>query len=103
MGVIEKVEQLEDRVKIHFHFSNGMHIPDEFRTKEILYDSIPNLSPVSAPKEDEDEEGYSHEYWFESIFINKIGVGIAYHFQEWQETVSSRMQSCIGGPYLVKE
>ena len=101
MDVIEKVEELEDRVKIHFHFSNGMHIPDEYKTREILYNSILNLprSP-SVPEVREDEDCCPPSYWSESIFIPKIKKTIAYHFKEWQESVSSRMQFFEGGPYL---
>ncbi|MFH1307558.1 MAG: hypothetical protein ABIH72_01770 [archaeon] len=101
MPVIEKVEELEDRVKIHLHFSNGMHIPDENRFKEILYENILLLaSPPKLPEQPHDH--CATEYWEESFDVEKVGGTVVYHFKEFQETVSSRMQIVHGGPYLRK-
>jgi hypothetical protein len=94
---IEKVEQLEDRVKFTLWFQNGCGIHDETLDVEILYSAIPNL-PSEPPLGDErvDDE----RYWAVSVDVPKVGARIVYHFREWQETCMARMQGIYGGPYL---
>ena len=66
--VIERVEQLEDRVRVHFWFRNGLNIKDEEDTKDILYDQIPTLK--KEPELVTDTDG---KYWAESFFVEKVG------------------------------
>jgi hypothetical protein len=102
MPVIRKVEELEDRLKVDFHFSNGMHINDAYLTKEIMYDTILSLQEPPPLKEvNEDEDVCPQNYWEESILVQRIGRTIIFQFEETQETTSSRMQSFLGGPYSV--
>lgn len=98
--VIEKVEYLEDRVKIHFHYLNQSPIPDEYSECDILYDSIPKLPLDSGlPKTMEGE--FDRDFWVEEVPVERLGKKIVYHFEEFQETAFSRMQMCVGGPYCM--
>ena len=94
---IDRIEQLEDRVKVHISFSNHSPIPDENTTSEILYSDIPSL-PI-APQVPKGR--YDSKFWAERVFIPKVNQTIEYHFHEWQETVAATMQGLEGGPYLV--
>jgi hypothetical protein len=94
MAIITSVLELEDRIKVSMHFSNGVPIPDVDETKEVLYKDIPNL-----PFEPKFNEKSS---WREMFFIEKINKRICYYFEEWLETANSKMQGMVGGPYLVK-
>jgi len=91
--VITHVEHLEDRIKIDYEFKNGIHIPDEGGYWDVLYEEVPKL-----PNEPELPKHGNH--WAEEVFVEKLGRKIVYHFEEFQETVSSRMQVRHGGPYL---
>jgi len=96
---IKKVEQLEDRVIIHFHFKNGERIPDDFEKKEILYSDIPHL-----PKDHEiQRDPGCINHWSEPVFIEKVNKTIIYYFKEWQETAYASMQGFEDGPFLVNK
>lgn len=97
MGNIEKVEEFEDHLKIHFHFFNGPAIADRYEVRVVLFSLIPKLTlaPPFPDRRDDDAK-----FWSESIFISKLGKTIKYHFVEWQETNHSLMQGLSGGPYL---
>lgn len=99
--VIERVEQFGDRIRVHLHFHNGMHIPDEHSTVELLYADIPSLPPPPEFQEWEESSGGIETNWAERVQVPAVGKTVAYHFSEWQETTSSRMQRLTGGPYLV--
>lgn len=100
MECINKVEHLDDRVRIHYQLKKPEGIPHVNGTEEVLYSAIPNL-----PREPELPENHGpwnsyREYWDESVFVEKIGKIIVYHFTEGQETARSREQDFEGGPYL---
>ncbi len=96
---IEIISETEDRVRIHIHLSNGTYIPDEDKNQEILYADIPSL-PEPPSFSDKCPSGETR--WLEFVHIPKTGSTIAYHFADWQETASDRMQAIRGGPYLVR-
>ncbi len=93
---IERIEQLEDIVKVHINFSNQSPIPDEGQISEISYSAIPKL-PIAPEVPNREDDNY---YWAEQVFIPKADQTLEYHFYSWQETASSRMQGLEGGPYL---
>lgn len=99
---LEIIAELEDRVKINIHLSNGSNIPDEDISDVVLYSSIPTLSEPPSFTDDENLMGDGNQ-WLEFIYIPKIKRKLAYHFMDWQETSFARMQSLQGGPYLVKD
>jgi hypothetical protein len=46
--VIERIEELEDRVRVHLFYRNGVGIPDEHDTVEVAYQDILSLPPGSG-------------------------------------------------------
>jgi len=99
---LEILVELEDRVRINAHLSNGSNIPDEDVTLEVLYSSIPNLSAPSTITDDDRGCGESREWW-EYVHIPKVNRVLAYKFSQWMETSFSTMQSVERSPYLVPE
>jgi len=83
---------------------SGMHIPDKHLTLELLNADIQSLDLAPPlPHPDEDETVCPPSFWSESFEVSSIGQTVEFQFKEFQETVSSRMQVLLGGPYRVRQ
>ena len=59
MAIIERVEELQDRIRVHLAVHNGVGIADKASTVEVLYSDIPSLPP--PPPHPPSPTGYGAE------------------------------------------
>lgn len=91
---IEKVEFLEDIVKVHFYLKKPWGEPDEWGIKEFPYKSIetlPIFSELPTPIDSRDN------YWSEEIFITNINRTLIFVFNSYPaKSMGPEEESIIG-------
>ena len=96
---IEKVEFLEDIVKVHFYLKKPWGEPDERGVKEIPYKSVktlPVFSELPAPIDSRDS------YWLEEILITNCNRTLIFVFNSYPIKSMGPDEELIIGVYRKK-
>lgn len=95
---IEKVELLEDRIRVKYHLQKPYGVPDVDDELEILYKDIENLP--QAPEEV--GLGKTRPENGERIYIPECRKTILFIFDKYQERDGGPAEESIYGPYRPK-
>ena len=97
---IDKVEELEDRVKIAYTLYQYYAQFDRQEFKEILYKDVPSLPEDKG--EYLEKKGLYDSFEEKNIFLSKINRTIGFVIEEYEEQNGSYTERSIYGPFLVK-
>ena len=97
---IDKVEELEDRVKVAYTLYQYYAQFDRQEFKEILYKDVPSLPEDKG--EYLENKGLYDSFESKHIHLSKINRAIRFVIENYEEHDGSETERAIYGPFLVR-